>query len=93
MAPFHYLVPVTLVLKFIRANKTHLVSGRPGYSYRLVRSTGKDGKVRRKALLSLGSDVSLLRSLWPHVTSLTGDAFSPAKRLYWPPRPRSSPQA
>ena len=76
LAPFHYLVPVTLVLKFISAIKTHLVSGRPGYSSRFVRSTGKDGKVRRKALLGLGTDFSLPRSLRPDVTGLNGDTLS-----------------
>ena len=60
----------------IRAPNTHFVSSRPAYRDRFVRSPGKDGKVRRNPLLSLGSDVSLLRSLCPRVTRLTGDAFS-----------------
>lgn len=76
MAPFHYLAPVLPVLMFIRAIRNRLIIGRPRYSYRLVRSTGKDGKVRQTTLLGLGTDSSLLRSLWPHVTRPTGDAFS-----------------
>ena len=61
---------------FIRATRTHLVGGQPGYSYRLVRSVRQDGKVRQKTLLNLGTDFSLPRALWPHLTRLTEDLLS-----------------
>ena len=61
---------------FIRATRTHLVGGQPGYSYRLVRSVRQDGKVRQKTLLNLGTDFSLPRALWPHVTHLAEDLLS-----------------
>ena len=61
---------------FIRATKTHLVGGQPGYSYRLVRSVRRDAKVQQKTVLNLGTDFSLPRTLWPHVTSLTEDLLS-----------------
>ena len=61
---------------FIRATRTHFVGGQPGYSFRLVRSVRQDGKVRRKTLLNLGTDFSLPRALWPHVTRPTQDLLS-----------------
>ena len=71
---------------YIRATKTHIAGGQPGYSFRLVRSERRGDRVRQRTLLNLGTDYPVPRAHWQAVADIA-EGLLHGQDLLFPPEP------